>query len=64
MKTNLSSFLMLVAALIILQSSDAMAKYVFNVKVVNNSGHDIEFRHIEYKPKGNPRWKGCLDDGD
>ena len=64
MKTNLSSFLTLVAALIILQSSDAMAKYVFNVKVVNNSGQDIELNHIEYKAKGNPHWKGCKRDGD
>ena len=59
-----SSFLTLIAALIILQSSEAMASYRFNVKVVNNSGQDTELRHIEYEPKGNPRWKGCHDDGD
>ena len=64
MKTNLSSFLTLVVALIILQSSDAMAKYRFNVKVVNNSGQDIELNHIQYKAKGNPSWKGCKRDGD
>ena len=64
MKTIRSSFLTLITALLILQSSEAMASYRFNVKVVNNSGQDIELRHIEYKPKGNPRWKGCLDDGD
>ena len=64
LRTIHSSLLTLIAALIILQSSDAMAKYRFNVKVVNNSGQDIELDHIEYKAKGNPSWKGCKRDGD
>ena len=64
MKPSRSSFLTLIAALIILQSSEAMAGYYFNVKVVNNSGQDIELDHIEYKAKGNPSWKGCKRDGD
>ena len=64
MKTNLSSFLTLIATLIILQSSDAMAAYYFNVKVVNNSGQDIELRHIRFKAKGTPGKRNCGGDDD
>ena len=64
MKTIRSSLLTLIAGLIIFQSSEAMATYIFNVKVKNNSGQDIELNHIEYKAKGNPHWKGCKRDGD
>ena len=60
MRTIRSSLLTLIAGLIIFQSSEAMtAVYNFNVKVINNSGQDIELRHIRYKAKGNPGKKNC-----
>ena len=64
MKTIRSSFLMLIAALIILQSSEAMAGYYFNVKVVNNSGESVTLKSMKFKAKGNPRWKNCSQDND
>ena len=64
MKTIRSSFLMLIAALIILQSSEAMAQYYFNVKVVNNSGQNVEIRYITFKAKGNPISRSCHADDD
>ena len=64
LRTIHSSLLTLIAALIILQSSEAMAAYRFNVKVVNNSGQDIELRYMKFKPKGNPRWQHCRNDGE
>ena len=60
METIRSSFLTLIAALIILQSSEAMAwVYFFNVKVVNNSGQDIKIRRITAKAKTNLNIKEC-----
>ena len=59
MRTIRSSLLTLIAGLIIFQSSEAMASYYFNVKVVNNSGQDIELRQIRYKAKGNPGKRNC-----
>ena len=64
MKTIRSSLLMLIAGLIIFQSSEAMASYWFNVKVVNNSGQTVTLNWIKFKPKANPRWKNCIDDQD
>ena len=64
MKPSRSSFLTLIAALIILQSSEAMAGYYFNVKVVNNSGQTVTVKSIKFKPKANPRWKNCVEDED
>ena len=62
LRTIHSSLLTLIAGLIIFQSSEAMATYFFNVKVVNNSGQDIEIRYITWKAKGNPLHKGCSED--
>ena len=62
MKTIRSSLLTLIAALIILQSSEAMALYLFNVKVVNKTGQATEVNYIAYKAKGNPAIKGCSND--
>ena len=64
LRTIHSSLLTLIAALIILQSSDAMAKYRFNVKVVNNSGQTMTLKSIKFTAKGNPRWKNCVQDDD
>ena len=44
------------------QSSEAMATYFFNVKVVNNSGQDIEIRYISWKAKGNSLSRSCSED--
>ena len=62
MKTTRSSLLTLIAGLIIFQSSEAMAAYYFNVKVINNSGQDIELRHIRFKAKGTPGKRNCMSD--
>ena len=64
MKTIRSSFLTLIATLIILQSSEAMAGYIFNVKVVNNSGQNVEIRYITFKAKGKPGSRSCSGDDD
>lgn len=62
MRTIRSSLLTLIAGLIIFQSSEVMASYYFNVKVINNSGQDIELRHIRFKAKGAPGKKNCGND--
>ena len=64
MKTIRSSLLTLIAGLIIFQSSEAMAAYYFNVKVVNNSGQNVEIRYITFKAKGNPISRSCFGDDD
>ena len=61
MKTIRSSLLTLIAGLIIFQSSEAMATYFFNVKVINNSGQDIEIKYMTFKSKGNPDDRICWD---
>ena len=64
LRTIHSSLLTLIAALTILQSSEAMASYMFNVKVVNDSGQTVTLKSIKFKAKGNPRWKNCNSDDD
>jgi len=63
MRTIRSSLLTLIAGLIIFQSSEAMAAvYNFNVKVINNSGQDIEIRKVRFKAKGIPGSTDCTSD--
>ena len=64
LRTIHSSLLTLIAALIILQSSEAMAAYRFNVKVENDTGQIVTLKSIKFKAKGNPVWKNCLSDKD